>query len=403
MPREATRHLKSKEATRLERSPMGRRRIRSPGTRSSEIHRGGQGIVYQAVQQATKRKVAIKVMKEGPFAGRADKARFDREVQVLGQLNHPNIVAIHETGSAAGCDYFVMDYISGQPLDEYMQTSRRSVRETLELFGKVCEAVNAAHRRGVTHRDLKPSNIRIDTEGQPHVLDFGLAKVALSDSAASMMTITGQFIGSLWWASPEQAEGKPSKVDLRTDVYSLGVILYEMLTGKFPYNVAGSVPEVLERIVNVEPARPGTVHKQIDDEVETIVLKCLNKERDRRYQSAGELGRDVRHYLAGEAIEAKRDSLGYMMRKRLKRYRLAVAVGVAFAFLTSLGLIVSLTFWRLAQEARAELERVRANVQENRWQTSGTEARDLLRDARVLTPIPNDSQSAPPPGAEEQD
>ncbi len=196
-----------------------------------EVHRGGQGIVYQAFQKSTRRKVAIKVMKEGPFASSSDRARFDREVQVLGQLKHPNIVAIHDTGVAAGCHYFVMDYISGQPLDVHMAGGEHSIAGTLELFAKICEAVNAAHLRGVIHRDLKPGNIRIDDAGEPHVLDFGLAKVAImgsvgvSPAESVAMTVTGQFVGSLPWASPEQAEGAPGKIDLRTDVYSLGVVL----------------------------------------------------------------------------------------------------------------------------------------------------------------------------------
>ncbi|MCK4341281.1 MAG: protein kinase [Phycisphaerae bacterium] len=278
-----------------------------------EIHRGGQGVVYQALQKSTKRKVAIKVMKEGPFAGTADKARFDREVQVLGQLKHSNIVAIHETGVAAGCHFFVMDYISGQPLDVYMQSGKRSVDETAALFAKICEAVNAAHVRGIIHRDLKPGNIRIDEHGEPHILDFGLAKTVTPDDS-SLMTLTGQFIGSLPWASPEQAEGQPSKIDVRTDVYSLGVLFHQMLTGKFPYEVVGNMRDVLDRIMNAAPARPSTIRKQINGEIETIVLKCLQKDSERRYQSAGDLARDLEHYLAGEPIEARRDSALYLFR-----------------------------------------------------------------------------------------
>jgi serine/threonine protein kinase len=142
-----------------------------------EIHRGGQGVVYQALQHGTKRTVAIKVMREGPLATRRDKARFDREVEVLSQLNHPNIVTIHESGKAGGCFHYVMDYIDGEPLDAWMADGPRSIEETLRLFAKICDAVNAAHLRGVIHRDLKPSNIRIDGNGEPHILDFGLAKV----------------------------------------------------------------------------------------------------------------------------------------------------------------------------------------------------------------------------------
>jgi WD40 repeat protein/tRNA A-37 threonylcarbamoyl transferase component Bud32 len=330
-----------------------------------EIHRGGQGVVYQAVQKTTRRKVAIKVMREGPFAGKHDKARFEREVQVLAAVKHPNIVAIHESGTAAGSFYFVMDYVSGQPLDVYMAAAQRSVRGTLALFRKICEAVNAAHLRGVIHRDLKPGNIRIDPEGEPQILDFGLAKVAAGEMAGETptMTVTGQFVGSMPWASPEQAEGMPSKIDIRTDVYSLGVVLYQMLTGKFPYDVVGGFREVLDRIMTVPPVRPRMLRKDIDDEVETIVLKALAKERERRYQSAGELARDVGHYLAGEPIEAKRDSSWYLLRKNLYRHRAPVAVGAGFVLLLAAGLVASLTLWQRSVHQRDEAEAQRLLAQ----------------------------------------
>jgi tetratricopeptide (TPR) repeat protein/predicted Ser/Thr protein kinase len=340
-----------------------------------EIHRGGQGVVYQAIQKSTKRKVALKVMKEGPFATPAEEARFEREVQILGQLNHPNIVAIHDSGQAAGCHYFVMDYISGQPLDVWMASAAHSIEETLKLFAKICTAVNAAHLRGITHRDLKPGNIRIDENGEPHILDFGLAKVAHSAEEASLMTLTGQFMGSLPWASPEQAEGAPSKVDIRTDVYSLGVILYQMLTGRFPYEVIGNMRDVLDRIMRAEPTRPSTIRKRINDEVETIVLKCLAKERERRYQSAGELARDIGHYLAGEPIEAKRDSAAYVLRKYLRKYRLPAAVAAGFVVVVTVGLIGSLTFWRQAVVERGHAEQSRIVAEERRLAAEVSEAK----------------------------
>ena len=170
-----------------------------------EFHRGGQGVVYLAFQKSTQRKVAIKVMKEGPLAGSVDKARFEREVHVLGQLKHPNIVTVYDSGSAAGHFYFVMDYISGQPLDAYMTGAEHSVDKTLKLFAKICDAVNSAHLRGVIHRDLKPGNICIDADGEPHILDFGLAKVALptgletdpseEEADPQVMTMTGVALG----------------------------------------------------------------------------------------------------------------------------------------------------------------------------------------------------------------
>ncbi|MEW6250545.1 MAG: serine/threonine-protein kinase [Planctomycetota bacterium] len=330
-----------------------------------ELHRGGQGVVYQALQESTQRKVAIKVMREGPFAGAADRARFDREVHILGQLNHPHIVAIHDTGSAAGHLYFVMDYIPGHPLDIHMAGAKHTLDETLRLFGKICDAVNAAHLRGVIHRDLKPSNIRIDPEGEPHILDFGLAKVAAGAADSSGMTLTGQFVGSLPWASPEQAEGAPAKIDVRTDVYALGVILYQMLTGRFPYEVIGPMRDVLNNILTAEPVRPsalgwqgvpggrgGRLAGRINDEIDTIALKCLHKERERRYQTAGELARDVGHYLNGEPIEAKRDSAGYVLRKHLIRYKLPVAVAAGFLVVITVGLLTSLVLWQQASMER---------------------------------------------------
>ncbi len=315
-----------------------------------EIHRGGQGVVYQAFQKSAKRKVAIKVLHEGPCAGPLDRARFEREAHILGQLNHPNIVSIHDSGQAAGHFYLIMDYVRGQPLDVYMASRKRSVNETLRSFVKIAEAVNAAHLCGVIHRDLKPSNIRIDEHGEPHVLDFGLAKVAASAAEATAETLTGQFVGSVPWASPEQADGVGAGIDTRTDVYSLGVILYQMLTARFPYDITGNVRDVLDRIVHAPPARPRRIRREIDDEVETIVLKCLCKDRERRYQSAGELARDIRHYLAGEPIEGKRDSTWYLLRKAIRRRR----VPLAFAAVLALAAIGGVTYVQLQVAAERE-------------------------------------------------
>lgn len=348
-----------------------------------EIHRGGQGVVYQAIQKATKRKVAIKVMREGPFAGPRDRARFEREVEILAQLNHPNIVSIIDSGqaggpageAAGGAFFFAMDYISGHPLDQWMSLKQRSLEETLKLFARICDAVNSAHLKGVIHRDLKPGNIRVDGSDEPHILDFGLAKVAtgeVSDGDGAggvgpmrMMTMTGQFVGSLPWASPEQAEGHPDKVDVRTDVYSLGVILFQMLTGgKFPYEVIGAMRDVLDNILRAAPQRPSTIRRQINDEVETIVLKSLAKERERRYQNAGELARDVRNYLGGFPIEAKRDSAVYQLRVIARRNKGKVlALGTISALVVVFGASMAWLYGEAsAQRVRAEVERTRAEA-----------------------------------------
>ncbi len=361
-----------------------------------EIHRGGQGVVYQALQKTTRRKVAIKVIHGGPFTGSSGRARFEREVQVLGQLDHPNIVGIHDSGvTPDGSFYYVMDYISGQSLDEVLRAEEKPpVDRALKLFIKICDAVNAAHLKGVIHRDLKPANIRIDSNGEPIVVDFGLAKIAgpdvteYEDDTPRLMTITGQFIGSLPWASPEQAQGTPGKIDVRTDVYSLGVVLYQMLTGKFPYQVVGTMRDVLDNILKAEPARPSTIRRQINNEVETIVLKCLSKERERRYQNAGELARDLRHYLAGEPIEAKRDSGLYVVTKTLQRYKAAALVAGAFVVTILVFGIVMTVLYRQAETARGEAmaatgvaktERDKAEEERRRAQASLAAGIDLAR------------------------
>ncbi len=316
-----------------------------------EIHRGGQGIVYRAIQESTGRTVAIKVMLGRPLAGASDKARFDREVQILAQLKHPNIVTVHDSGSAGHASYFVMDYIEGAPLDQYVAAHGLSVRDRLRLFARICEAVNVAHLRGVIHRDLKPGNIRIDSAGAPHVLDFGLAKHAeweMAGDSGAAVTRTGQFVGSPPWASPEQADGRVDGVDLRTDVYSLGVVLYQLLTGQFPYNVTGSLTEIARNILTCEPKNPRVFDRRLDDEVATIVLKALRKERELRYQTAGALGDDVSRYLAGEPIAAKRDSVTYIIRKQLMRHKIAVSVIASLVLTVTIGFFVSLSFWRQA-------------------------------------------------------
>jgi tetratricopeptide (TPR) repeat protein len=334
-----------------------------------ELHRGGQGVVYQAIHKSTKRKIAIKVMKEGPFAGAKEKARFEREIEVLAQLNHPNIVTVQDSGvlppDKGGLHYFVMDYVSGRSLDRYLEESNLSPREVLGVFAKICDAVNAAHLRGVIHRDLKPGNIRVDANGEPHILDFGLAKIVGVHSADTpdLMTVTGQFVGSPAWASPEQAAGDISRIDVRTDVYSIGVMMYKALTRQFPYAVVGVLREVLENIEKALPQRPRSISRAVDDEIETILLKALAKERERRYQTAGELARDIRHYLSGEPIEAKRDSLLYVVRKAVAQRRALAFAILAVTLALVVGFVVSLTYWRKAEHAlaRAEASAVEAN------------------------------------------
>jgi tetratricopeptide (TPR) repeat protein len=327
-----------------------------PGYRiEREIHRGGQGVVYLAMQHATRRQVAIKVTREGPFASPGDRARFEREVHVLAQIKHPNIVTIHDSSESAGLHYFVMDYVSGVPLDKYVAARRLSVKDTLRLLARVCRAVNAAHLRGVIHRDLKPGNILIDEQGDPRVLDFGLAKLDRDEADQTRtagMTQTGQFIGTMPWASPEQAIGAHEQIDLRTDVYSLGVMLFQALTRHFPYRVVGNAREVITQITETAPVRPTRYRSEIDSDAETIVLKCLAKEPDRRYQSAAAIADDIDRYLTGEPILARPSSAAYHFRKLMMRHRLSSAL-VAALLVCIVGFAVWMTYlYRTADQLR---------------------------------------------------
>lgn len=354
-----------------------------PGYRiDQEVHRGGQGVVFRAFQESTGRDVAIKVLRGGPFAGAHDLARFEREVHVLGRLKHAHIVSVHDSGRVGDMHYFVMDFIRGEPLDRHVErvrreaagragrASREHVRYVFDLFARIAEAVEAAHVRGVIHRDLKPSNVCVDAAGEPHVLDFGLAKLTptLTDGDASSaragfageMTVTGQFVGSLPWSSPEQAEGR--EIDVRSDVYSLGVMLYHALAGEFPYRVDGPIREVLTRIAAAEPARLARDGASFDREVSAIVARCLRKRPEERYQSAGALARDLRAYLAGDPILARGDSAAYLLSKLLRRHRAAFALGAAaLVALASFGATTAILYIRSERHAaQAERQAYRA-------------------------------------------
>ncbi|MFO0972171.1 MAG: serine/threonine-protein kinase [Phycisphaerae bacterium] len=346
-----------------------------------EVHRGGQGVVYQALQRSTGRTVALKVMREGPFTTESGRLRFEREVTILAALNHRHIVGILDRGTHAGSGYLTMDFVAGQPLDRFARERSLSLDDRLRLFASICDAVTAAHRKGVIHRDLKPSNILIDAAGEPHILDFGLAKWADGgpDGQPDAPTQTGQFIGSLPWTSPEQALGRQAEVDTRSDVYSLGVILYYLVAGQFPYSTAGELTQVLANITTTQPIRPRSIDPAVDFDLETITLKCLSKEPARRYQSVDELARDLRHFLNREPIDARRDSAWYLLRTTLRRHRVALGVACGFVLLVAASSVVA---WILLVRARDAASAAR--YAETVAQSLATEARTQARRAQRI-------------------
>ncbi len=346
-----------------------------------DLPRGGQAMVHKAIQKATKRTVALKVLLQGPYASPRARYRFEREVDLAASLQHPNIVTIYDSGIAQGQYYFAMEYIEGKPLDQYVQTAELSVRETMAIFNKICSAVVYAHQRGVMHRDLKPSNILVDANSEPHILDFGLAKLTDSSEQVTqetvMTSIPGKIIGTLAFMSPEQASGQPSAIDMRTDVYSLGMVLYRVLTDNFPYEVSGSMLTVLRNIQEIEPIRPSKIVRRFNSEVEAILLKALAKKPGHRYQSAAELQHDVEYWLKGLPITARSDSSIYLLCKLLKRHRYTSTV-VGLLLLIVLGfLYVSFDLYVTASKAQ---RKSKAITEESAAKT----AKNLALEQRVL-------------------
>lgn len=306
----------------------------------SRFDGGGQGTVYEATENTTGKHVAIKVLHAGPFSSDAEQMRFEREIQILARLQHPHIATIHNSGTVEGRRYYVMDFIAGRTLDTYVRDEDLSIDAALALFQQICDAVHAAHLHGIVHRDLKPSNIRIDEHGQPHVLDFGLAKPVPGDSGdfygGLEATMTGGFVGSLPWAAPEQLSAGADSIDLRTDVHGLGLLLYTMLAKSPPFTRRGNLPDVVADIREHDPPPLRSLNSKVDDELNTIVLMCLQKDPGRRYQIAGDLVEDIARYRAGDPIRAKRDSTLYLLAKTTRRHR--VWAGIVFTFvLLSIG------------------------------------------------------------------
>ena len=321
---------------------------------------GGMGVVYEAEQEHPRRTVALKLIKSGLTDPKIIR-RFEHELLALGRLQHPGIAQIYEAGTAetgfGPQPYFAMEFIRGQPLLEYADAHQLNTRQRLSLIAKVCDAVHHAHQRGIIHRDLKPGNILVDETGQPKILDFGVARATDSDARMTHQTDLGQIVGTLAYMSPEQVLADPLELDTRSDVYALGVVLYQLLAGRLPYNVSTRLPEAVRTIQEEEPTPLSTISGAYRGDIETIVGKALEKDKTRRYSSAAELAADIRRYLHDEPIMARPASTIYQLQKFARRHK-ALVLGIAAVFIVLIaGIIVST---REAARANREVATSRA-------------------------------------------
>ncbi len=298
-----------------------------------ELGRGGMGVVYEAEQEGLARTVALKFIRSGRLADEAEIRLLQREARALSKLLHPAIVRVLEAGVSDGCHYVAMERAEGVPLTGWLAKAPRSLHERLDLFAALCAALHHAHVRGVIHRDLKPANVLVDETGAPHVLDFGLARLVEGEECGEpSATLAGRFAGTLPWMSPEQVKG--GDVDVRSDVYSLGLLLYRMLTGAAPYEVpSGSPLEGARVIAEQPPRRPRELDPTLPLDLEAIVLKALEKNPARRYAGAGDLAADVERFRRREPVTARVPSPIYRAALFARRRRGLVAAVAAMLVL----------------------------------------------------------------------
>ena len=320
----------------------------------NELGRGGMGVVYRARQRSLNREVALKMIPFGALAGEEALRRFRAEAVAAAQLQHPHIVAIHEVGENAGQHFFSMELVRGGTLADRLRHGPVPLSEAATLLQKVARAVHYAHEQGILHRDLKPANILLDSTGQPRVTDFGLAKRLDSDAT---LTLTGQVLGSPNYMAPEQAAGGRGTVGPRSDLYALGAVLYHVLTGRPPFQADG-IEALLEQVFNQEPVAPRLLNPSVPRDLETVCLKCLEKDPARRYASAAELADDLGRWLQGEPVKARPVT---RIQRAAKWARRRPAVAALSACLALLLLVIAIASPIAALQFRKQRDLAAAN------------------------------------------
>ncbi|UCC31140.1 MAG: protein kinase, partial [Phycisphaerales bacterium] len=366
------------------------------------IGSGGMGTVYEATQEKPRRTVALKLMKHG-IASRSALRRFEYESQILGRLRHPGIAQVYEAGThredGDTVPYFAMEYIhTAKPITAYARDKKLGTRKRLELFLQVCGAVHHGHQKGIIHRDLKPSNLLVDAHGQVKIIDFGVAKSTDSDMAVTtLQTDVGQLVGTLQYMSPEQCEADPHNIDTRSDVYALGAVFYELLCDRRPYDVTRKAMHEATRIIREEqPTKLSTLNKTLRGDVETIALKALEKDPERRYESTMAMAADVERYLKHQPIVARPPSVLYRFRKFVRRRRIALAVAAALLMTSGTAVYFQMQVRRArwavgrAAEYAREAKKLTLKVPEiHTWVLEGNDERASRICAQALELDPN--------------
>src|SRR5262249_20061322 len=351
-----------------------------------ELARGGMGVVYQARQISLNRMVALKVLLAGYFADTAAMRRFRHEAEAAASLNHPNIVAIYEVAEHEGTPYFSMELIEGDSLAALTRDGPLPVHRAARLVKTIAEAVQFAHERGLLHRDLKPSNVLIDAADAPHITDFGLAKRLEGEAD---LTVTGQVLGTPNYMAPEQADTQCGRTSPATDVYSLGAVLYQLLTGCPPF-MAETLTQTLRLVIEGEPAPPRLLNPIVPRDLETICTKCLEKDPQLRYSSARELADELDRFLSDEPIRARpMGATARMLRWCRRKPALALSIGMAAALLLVVAIGSPIALVRierersLAEVARRQEASLRARAEQAERQSQQQLYAALLQQART--------------------
>ena len=278
-----------------------------------ELGRGGMGVVYRATQQSLNREVALKMILPGRLASQEQRDRFQHEAEAAARLDHPGIVPVYEVGELEDCPYFSMKLIQGETITTLVQQELFAVKKAAKIVTEVARAIHYSHNQGILHRDLKPSNILIDQQGHPHITDFGLAKHSTRNSE---LTQTGAILGTPSYMAPEQAAGSRGNVGVHSDIYSLGAMLYYMVTGRPPFQAASAMDTIM-MVLEQEPVAPRTINPAVDRDLDMIIMKCLQKPADLRYSSARELADDLDAFLTHQPIQASSGRFGHVVARWL--------------------------------------------------------------------------------------